>query len=56
MYGPTLVAIAAKAAKGARRSQPLTESKTYMRLGYEPITLDNGLVATTTWLRELGRF
>ena len=57
MFGPTLVAIAAKAAKadkGPRRS--LTDSKTYKRLGYDPISLDDGLIATTAWLRELEKF
>jgi nucleoside-diphosphate-sugar epimerase len=57
VFGPTLVAIAAKAAKadkGPRRS--LTDSKTYKRLGYDPISLDDGLIATTAWLRELDKF
>ena len=56
---PTLVAIAARAAKAAKdppARRPLTESKTYQRLGYDPISLDDGLVATTAWLRELGKF
>jgi dihydroflavonol-4-reductase len=55
VFGPTLVAIAFKlaAAPGARRD--LTESKTYKRLGYDPISLDDGLRATTTWLREIGK-
>ena len=51
VFGPTLVAIAAKAAsdRAARRSLP--ESKTYKRLGYDPISLDEGLRATMDWLR-----
>jgi nucleoside-diphosphate-sugar epimerase len=56
VFGATLVAIAAKAAKGSPARRALTDSKTYLRLGYEPIGLDDGLVATTTWLRELGKF
>ena len=59
LFGATLVAIAAKAAKAAKASpdrRPLTESKTYLRLGYDPISLDEGLGATVAWLRELDRF
>jgi nucleoside-diphosphate-sugar epimerase len=56
VFGATLVAIAAKAATDARVRRPLSESKTYKRLGYDPISLDDGLVATTAWLRELGKF
>ncbi len=59
VFGPTLVAIAAKAAEAAadgpvRRS--LSESKTYKRLGYDPISLDEGLLRTSEWLRSLGKF
>jgi dihydroflavonol-4-reductase len=55
VFGPTLVAIAFKLAsvKPARRS--LTDSKTYKRLGYDPISLDEGLQITTGWLREIGK-
>jgi nucleoside-diphosphate-sugar epimerase len=59
VFGPSLVAISARAAKAAKNApprRPLTESKTYLRLGYDPISLDDGLVATTAWLRELGKF
>lgn len=55
VFGPTLVAIAAKAAREAPARRPLTETKTYRRLGYDPIGLDDGLVATTDWLRGLGK-
>jgi dihydroflavonol-4-reductase len=56
VFGATLVAIAAKAARGAPARRPLSESKTYKRLGYSPISLDDGLVATTAWLRGLDKF
>jgi dihydroflavonol-4-reductase len=57
VYGPTLVAIAAKAAAEGRsgRGKPLTETKTYKRIGYDPISLDDGLLQTTAWLRAIGR-
>jgi dihydroflavonol-4-reductase len=59
VFGPSLVAISARAAKAAKNApprRPLTETKTYLRLGYDPISLDDGLVATTAWLRELDKF
>ncbi len=56
VYGPTLVAIAAKAATDRRVRRSLPESKTHKRLGYDPISLDDGLVTTTAWLRGLGKF
>jgi hypothetical protein len=46
------MAIASKSERPARRQ--LTESKTYKRLGYDPIGLDEGLGATASWLREIG--
>jgi len=55
VFGPTLVAIAAKAAQDRRERRPLPESKTFKRLGYDPISLDDGLIATTAWLRALGK-
>jgi nucleoside-diphosphate-sugar epimerase len=54
-FGPTLVAIAKKAATQAPSTRSLTDSKTYKRLGYDPISLDRGLEATTVWLRQIGR-
>ena len=55
VFGPTLVAIAAKAAKGrAAVRGACPESKTYKRLGYDPISLDEGLLGPREWLRELG--
>jgi len=57
IFGPTLVAIAAGAAAAGKsgRARPLTETKTYKRLGYDPISLDDGLRLTTGWLRQIGR-
>ena len=55
VFGPTLVAIAKKAAKGAPERKSLEDSKTYKRLGYSPISLDDGLASTLEWLRALGK-
>ena len=55
VFGPTLVAIAAKAASDKPVRRDLAESKTHKRLGYDPISLDDGLQATMAWLRELGK-
>ena len=55
VFGPTLVAIAAKAASDRPARPALTESKTFKRLGYDPISLDEGLRITTAWFRELGK-
>ena len=55
VFGPTLVAIASKAAADRPARPDLTESKTYKRLGYNPISLDDGLRTTTGWFREIGK-
>lgn len=55
VFGPTLVAIAAKAASDRPVRRTLTDSKTYKRLGYDPISLDEGLQETTEWLRAIGK-
>jgi dihydroflavonol-4-reductase len=55
VFGPTLVAIAEKAARGTAARPPLRETKTWKRLGYDPIGLDEGLQRTTAWLREIGK-
>ena len=55
VFGPTLVAIAEKAAADGGCDASLAESKTYKRLGYDPVSLDDGFT-TTAWLRELGKF
>jgi nucleoside-diphosphate-sugar epimerase len=55
VFGPTLIAIAFKLQSVQTPRRNLTESKTYKRLGYEPISLDEGLERTAEWLREIGR-
>lgn len=55
VFGPTLVAIAKKAARGTPERKSLEDSKTYKRLGYSPISLDEGLSATFEWFRALGK-
>ncbi|HUA94706.1 MAG TPA: NAD-dependent epimerase/dehydratase family protein [Acidimicrobiales bacterium] len=55
VFGPTLVAIAAKQSSTATARGPLAESKTVKRLGYDPIGLDEGLGATAQWLRAIGK-
>ncbi len=54
-FGPTLVAIAKKAARQSAERKALTDTKTYKRLGYDPISLDEGLQRTHGWFREIGR-
>ncbi len=53
-FGPTLMAIAQKPDEERARRLPVTETKTYRRLGYMPTGLDEGLRATVDWLRSLG--
>ena len=55
VFGPTLVAIAKKAAKATPERKSLEDSKTYKRLGYSPISLDEGLTATLEWFRAIGK-
>ena len=55
VFGPTLVAIAKKAARKSTPRKSLTETKTYKRLGYDPISLDEGLGRTLEWFRAVGR-
>jgi dihydroflavonol-4-reductase len=55
VFGPTLVAIAFKLASSRPSRRKLTDSKTYKRLGYDPISLDDGLARTTRWLRDIGK-
>ena len=55
VFGPTLVAIAEKAERGTPERKSLEDSKTYKRLGYRPISLDDGLAATLDWFRAIGK-
>ena len=55
VFGPTLIAIAEKAARETPVRRSLEESKTYKRLGYDPIALDEGLGQTLEWFRGIGR-
>jgi dihydroflavonol-4-reductase len=55
VFGPTLIAISKKAATESPVRRSLRDSKTYKRLGYDPIGLDEGLGSTIEWLREIGR-
>ncbi|MBV9952106.1 MAG: NAD-dependent epimerase/dehydratase family protein [Acidimicrobiia bacterium] len=54
-FGPTLYAIAEAAARDDRppRTGP---DPTHDQLGYEPMSLDDGLRLLIPWLRDLGRF
>jgi dihydroflavonol-4-reductase len=55
VFGPTLIAIAEKAARQTPERKSLEESKTFKRLGYRPITLDDGLAQTLAWFRAAGK-
>jgi dihydroflavonol-4-reductase len=56
VFGPSLIAIAKKAADGGSATRrDVAESKTYARLGYNPVSLDDGLLRTTEWLRDIGK-
>jgi dihydroflavonol-4-reductase len=54
-FGPTLIAIAKKAARQSPDRKRLEDSKTYKRLGYRPTSLTDGLIQTLSWFRALGR-
>ena len=55
VFGPTLIAIAEKAARQIPERKSLEDSKTYKRLGYNPISLDEGLATTLEWFRAVGK-
>src|SRR5579863_10368070 len=55
VFGPTLMAIAFKLASVSTPRRDLTDSKTYKRLGYDPISLDEGLRRTAAWMQEIGK-
>jgi dihydroflavonol-4-reductase len=53
-FGPTLMAIAEAAAKGERKPRA-TDNLTTRRLGYRPMSFDDGLRLLISWLRKLGK-
>jgi dihydroflavonol-4-reductase len=53
-FGPTLMAIAEAAANDVRTPRT-KDNLTTRRLGYEPMSFDDGLRLLIPWLRELGR-
>ncbi len=53
VFGPTLIAIAKKAT--ANPEPRPTTSKTRQRLGYDPVSLDDGLKITAQWFGAIGR-
>ncbi len=55
VFGPTLVAIAERAARQPPERRRLEGSKTYQRLRYSPVSLDEGLGRTYEWFRALGK-
>jgi len=53
-FGPTLMAIAEAAAKSERKPRT-KDNLTARRLGYAPMSFDDGLRLLISWLRELGK-
>jgi len=53
-FGPTLMAIAEAAAKSERKPRA-TDNLTTRRLGYAPMSFDDGLRLLISWLRDLGK-
>jgi dihydroflavonol-4-reductase len=53
-FGPTLMAIAEAAAKAVRKPRT-NDNLTTRRLGYDPMSFDDGLRVLIPWLRKLGR-
>jgi dihydroflavonol-4-reductase len=53
-FGPTLMAIAEAAATDVRKPRT-NDNLTTRRLGYEPMSFDDGLRLLIPWLRKLGR-
>jgi dihydroflavonol-4-reductase len=54
MFGPTLMAIAEAAASEIRPPRP-SDNLTSRRLGYRPMSFEDGLRLFIPWLREVGR-
>ncbi|MEY2465443.1 MAG: hypothetical protein QOH64_3581, partial [Acidimicrobiaceae bacterium] len=53
-FGPTLYAIA-DAAVNEDRTPRTDDNPTHHELGYDPMSLDDGLYLLISWLRELNR-
>ena len=53
-FGPTLMAIA-EAAADTTRHRGLPRTRPSERLGYDPMSLDEGLTRLIAWLRDLGK-
>ncbi|WP_426573737.1 NAD-dependent epimerase/dehydratase family protein [Aquihabitans sp. McL0605] len=53
-FGPTLMAISEAAANRVQPERPAA-NLTHERLGYDPMSLDDGLGLLLTWLRDLGK-
>ena len=53
-FGPTLMAIAKAAAKSERKLRT-NDNLTARRLGYDPMSFDDGLRLLISWLRGLGK-
>lgn len=54
MFGPTLYAIA-EAAATEDRPPRTADNPTHDQLGYDPMSLDEGLGLLIPWLRDQGR-
>ena len=54
LFGPTLCAIA-QAAADQDRPPRTADNPTHDQLGYDPVSLDEGLASLIPWLRDLGR-
>jgi nucleoside-diphosphate-sugar epimerase len=55
MFGPTLYAIAEAAAGHKRTSRSDVDSPTHAALGYEPVTITEGMTRFVDWLRAIGK-
>lgn len=54
-FGPTMIAIARKAARGTGRLSPRGPSRAERVLGYRPASFSDGLTQTVAWFREIGK-
>jgi nucleoside-diphosphate-sugar epimerase len=55
MFGPTLYAITEAAAGHVRTSRAKGENPTHDALGYEPVSITEGMTRFVTWLRDIGK-